>query len=158
MFRLLSVAVLAALAGPAFAGSEAAAPAGPANLYSIKADGPVAAVQTTFATTPGQAVRVTIYNSAETFLEAPFAKRYAHINERGLAIVPLHNIAPGEYSIAAYLDENGDGKLNRGKILGIPKEPVAFSNGIVPKLSKPSFDETKVSVAADSVVFITLDN
>lgn len=158
MFGVFLVGVLVALAGPAFAGSEAAASRDPANLYSIKADGPVAAVQTTFAVTPGQAVRVTIYDSAETFLEAPYAKRYAHINERGLAIVPLHNIAPGEYSIAAYLDENGDGKLNRGKILGLPKEPVAFSNGVVPKLAKPSFEETKVSVAADSVVIITLDD
>jgi len=157
VFRLFVIAVLAAIAGPAFAGSERG-PEGPANLYSVKADGPVAAVQTTFPATPGQAVRVTIYNSAESFLETPFAKRYAYTNEHGLAIVPLHNLAPGEYSIAAYLDENGDGKLNRGKILGIPKEPVAFSNGVIPKLSKPSFDETKVSVGADSVVLITLDD
>lgn len=168
MFRLFVIGVFVAFASsflaspffasPAFAGAERVAPAAPANLYSVKADGPVAAVQTAFAATPGQAVRVTIYDSAETFLEAPFAKRYAHIDERGLAIVPLHNIAPGEYSIAAYLDENGDGKLNRGKILGIPKEPIAFSNGVIPKLSRPSFDETKVSVGADSIVLITLED
>ncbi len=158
MYRLLLTGLLVAFAGSALAGSERAAPSGPANLYSLKTDGPVAAVQANFAATPGQAVRVTIYNSAESFLEAPFAKRYALINDHGLAIVPLHGIAPGEYSLAAYLDENGDGKLNRGKILGIPKEPVAFSNGVKPKLSKPSFDETKVSVDVDSIVVITLDD
>ena len=46
--------------------------------------------------------------------------------------------------------------LNRGKVLGRPKEPVAFSNGVVPKLRKPRYDETKVAVAPGSVVVITL--
>lgn len=141
-----------------FASHAAADSAEPANLYSLKTDGPVAAVQTTFAATPGQAVRITIYDSEERFLETPFAKRDGVIDERGLAIVKLDDLAPGEYSLAAYLDENGDGKLNRGKILGLPKEPVAFSNGVKPKLSKPSFEDTKVTVGADSIVVITLDD
>ncbi len=130
----------------------------PINLYSIKADGPIAAVQTTFDAEPGKAVRVTIYDSEERFLEEPHAKKEGRIDSRGLAIVPLDDLAPGEYSLAAYLDENGDGKLNRGKFLGFPKEPVAFSNGVKPKLSKPSFEDTKVSVYEDSVVVITLDD
>ena len=142
----------------AIAGTAMADSAEPANLYSLKAGGPVAAVQTTFKAEPGQAVRVTIYDSADRFLEAPYAKREGRIDERGLAVVPLNDIEPGEYSLAAYLDENGDGKLNRGKILGFPKEPVAFSNGVKPKLGKPSFDETKVSVDAESIVIITLDD
>ncbi len=153
MRRLLLTGLLVAIAGSAWADSAA-----PLNLYSLKTDGPVAAVRTTFEAEPGQAVRITIYDSAERFLEEPYAKRHGRIDERGLAIVPLDDIEPGEYSLAAYLDENGDGKLNRGKILGFPKEPIAFSNGVKPKLSKPSFDETKVSVGTDSIVVITLDD
>ena len=130
----------------------------PANLYSLKTDGPVAAVQTTFKAAPGQAVRITIYDSEERFLEVPFAKLNGEIDESGLAIIKLDSLTPGEYSLAAYLDKNGDGKLNRGKILGFPKEPVAFSNGVKPKLGKPSFEETKVTVGADSIVVITLDD
>ena len=150
---LLASGVLAVIAGTAVADS-----AEPINLFTLKTDGPVAAIKTTFAAEPGQAVRLTIYDSKENFLEIPFAKRHGRIDERGFAVVSLGNLEPGEYSIAAYLDENGDGKLNRGKFLGFPKEPVAFSNGVIPKLGKPSFDETKVSVAADSVVVITLDD
>ena len=150
---ILASGVLAVIAGSAFADS-----AEPLNLFTLKTDGPVAAVKTTFAAEPGQAVRLTIYDSEEKFLETPYAKRHGRIDERGLAVVSLGDIEPGEYSIAAYLDKNGDGKLNRGKILGFPKEPVAFSNGVTPKLGKPSFDETKVSVSADSVVVITLDD
>ncbi len=153
MRRLLFTSLLIALAGSAWA-----EPAEPANLFALKADGPVAAVRANFDAEPGQAVRITIYDSAEQFLEKPYAKRNGRIDESGLAIVPLDDIEPGEYSLAAYLDENGDGKLNRGKILGFPKEPVAFSNGVKPKLGKPSFDETKVAVGTDSIVVITLDD
>jgi uncharacterized protein (DUF2141 family) len=35
---------------------------------------------------------------------------------------------------------------------------VAFSNGVKPKLGKPSFEETKVAVNENSVVVITLDD
>jgi uncharacterized protein (DUF2141 family) len=151
--KLLITGAMLAFAGAAFAES-----AQPVNLYSLKTDGPVAAVQTTFEAEAGKAVRVTIYDSEEQFLEKPHAKRQGRLDSRGVAIVPLNDLAPGEYSIAAYLDENGDGKLNRGKFLGFPKEPVAFSNGVKPKLGKPSFEETKVAVNENSVVVITLDD
>ncbi len=150
--------VLASIALTVFATAALAESAAPLGLYSLKSAGPVAAVQTTFAAEPGQAVRITIYSNEDDFLETPYAKREGRINENGLAVVPLPDLEPGEYSLAAYLDENGDGKLNRGKILGFPKEPVAFSNGVKPTLGKPSFKETKVSVNADSVVVITLDD
>ena len=118
----------------------------------------VAAVNTDFPTTPGQAVRLSIYDSEEAFLEEARAKHQALINEEGVAVVSLDGLEPGEYAFAAYLDENGDGVLNRGKVLGFPKEPVAFSNGITPKLRKPRFDETKISVGPGSVVVITLED
>ncbi|MEM8770087.1 MAG: DUF2141 domain-containing protein [Pseudomonadota bacterium] len=134
--------------------------AGPLNLFSIRAayDHPVAAVQTTFDAEAGQAVRVSIYKSEDAFLQTAYSKREGQIDASGVAIVPLNNLAPGEYAFAAYLDENGDGVLNRGKILGRPKEPVAFSNGVKPKLGKPDFNDAKVTVEPDSVVVITLDN
>ena len=118
----------------------------------------VAAVKTEFKALPGQAVRLTIYDSEEAFLETAREKREAHLDENGVAVLPLEGLAPGEYAFAAYLDENGDGVLNRGKILGRPKEPVAFSNGVTPKLRKPRYDETKVSIGPGSVVVITLED
>ena len=84
-------------------------------------------------------------------------KHQGTLDETGLALVNLRGLKPGQYSFAAYLDENGDGKLNRSAI-GIPKEPIAFSNGFVPKLRKPAFEETKVDVERGSVVVITLED
>jgi uncharacterized protein (DUF2141 family) len=118
----------------------------------------VAAVQTTFTAEPGKRVRLVIYDSAEEFLEIARAKLQAPLDETGLALLPLDILEPGQYAFAAYLDENGDGKLNRGKILGRPKEPVAFSNGAKAKLRKPRFEEAVVEISPGSVVVITLDD
>ena len=120
--------------------------------------GAVAAIQTTFDAEPGKSVRISVYNSEETFLEEPFTKLEAPINAKGLALVPLGNLAPGQYAFAAYLDENGDGVLNRGKVLGRPKEPIAFSNGAKAKLRRPYFDEAKVDIAPGEVVVMTLED
>ncbi len=117
----------------------------------------VAAVQTNFESQAGQKVRLAVYANEQDFLEVAAVKHQGVLNEDGLALVKFLGLAPGEYSFAAYLDENGDGKLNRGA-LGIPQEPIAFSNGIVPRWSRPDFDETKVAVAPGSVVVITLED
>lgn len=118
----------------------------------------VAAVKTKFNAAPGQAVRLAVYDSEEAFLQEARAKHEAPLGSDGVAVLPLDDLDAGEYAFAAYLDVNGDGKLNRGKVLGRPKEPVAFSNGVTPKLRKPRYDETKVSVAPGSVVVITLED
>jgi len=142
---------------------------GGANADSVPQDGDlfaryadpaqaVAAVKVEFDAQPGQAVRLSIYDSEEAFLEQARAKHQALLDDDGVAVLPLASLEPGEYAFAAYLDKNGDGKLNRGKILGRPKEPVAFSNGVKPKLRKPRFDETKVIVRPGSVVIITLED
>lgn len=152
--RMLGIGVLLA-AGAAHADSVPADP-----MFSKYADPAhvVAAVKTEFTALPGQAVRLTIYDSEEAFLEQARAKFEASLDEEGVAVLPLGDLEPGEYAFAAYLDENGDGVLNRGKVLGRPKEPVAFSNGVKPKLRKPRFDEAKVTVSHGSVVVITLDD
>lgn len=120
--------------------------------------GAVAAIQTRFEAEAGQAVRLTVWDSEEAFLEEALTKLEAPLDATGLAIVPLHELPAGEYAFAAYLDENGDGKLNRGKILGRPKEPLAFSNGAKAKLRKPHYEEAKVEIAPGEVVVITLDD
>jgi uncharacterized protein (DUF2141 family) len=103
----------------------------------------------------GREVRLTVYDNPETFLEMPASRHHAKVGDDGLAVMQVRGLKAGEYSFVAYLDENGDGKLNRNA-LGKPKEPFIFSNDVKPKLKKPSFDETKVSVAPGEVVVLTL--
>lgn len=156
MMRVLLAIILAGFAvGAAHADSVGALK--PFARYA-NPDIAVAAVQTTFDAEPGQAVRVSVYDSEDAFLESALAKLEAPLDETGLAVLPLEGLSPGEYAFAAYLDQNGDGVLNRGKILGRPKEPVAFSNIGAPKLSKPEFNDAKVAVAPGDVVVITLED
>jgi uncharacterized protein (DUF2141 family) len=54
----------------------------------------------------------------------------------------ISSIPNGNYAIALYQDQNGNGKLDTN-IFGIPTEPYAFSNNKVPVFSEPSFEKCK---------------
>ena len=97
-------------------------------------------------------------DSEEAFLDRAAAKFEAIVGEDGVAVLSLANLAPGAYVFVAYYDANGDGRLNRGGMLGRPKEPFAFSNGVRPKLRRPRFDEAKVEVDRGAVVVIELED
>lgn len=155
MRKLLGIGIV--LAGISAAHADSAPSANPFTKYA-EPDAAVAAIQTRFEAPAGQAVRLTVWDSEDAFLEDALTKFEAPLDATGLAIFPLHELPAGEYAFAAYLDENGDGKLNRGKILGRPKEPVAFSNGAKIKLRKPHYEEAKVDIAPGDVVVITLDD
>jgi uncharacterized protein (DUF2141 family) len=117
-------------------------------------DSVVLAVRADFAP-PGGAVRLSVFDEMD-FLRQPAARAEALVGEDGVAVVPLE-LQPGAYAFVAYYDENGDGQLNRG-LVGRPKEPYIFSNGVKPKTRKPRFEETKVDVAPGEVVVLTLED
>jgi uncharacterized protein (DUF2141 family) len=54
----------------------------------------------------------------------------------------INSIPNGDYAIALYQDQNGNGKLDTN-FFGIPTEPYAFSNNKVPFFSEPSFEKCK---------------
>lgn len=101
------------------------------------------------------AVRLMIYADEATFLKAPMAKLEAPIDENGVAVFRISHLEPGEYAFAAYHDANGDGVLNRNR-LGLPKEAYAFSNNVVPRLRRPSFNRTKVTIDGPSAIGFAL--
>ena len=101
-------------------------------------------------------MRLSVYDSAGSFLETALAKIEAPVDETGVAIVTMGALAEGDYAFVAYYDENGDGVLNRGA-LGLPKERYAFSNGVRPKLRRPKFDDAKVTVRSGSLVVLRID-
>ena len=64
----------------------------------------------------------------------------------GKARVVFEGLPPGGYAVAAYHDENGDGKLDTG-FLGIPTEGLASSNDAKGFMGPPSFEKARVEVA-----------
>lgn len=153
-YRLASMAVAVAVGAGTALADNATAPEALAQ-YSDPAS-VVLAVKTAFPA-PGGSVRVSVYDD-KSFLENAIIKQQATLDENGVALVSLRELEPGAYAFVAYFDANGDGRLNRGGLLGKPKEPLVFSNGVRPKLRKPHFDEAKVDVAPGSVVLLTIED
>lgn len=63
----------------------------------------------------------------------------------GKARVVFRGLPPGGYAVAAYHDENGNGKLDTG-FLGIPTEGLASSNDAKGFMGPPSFEKARVEV------------
>ena len=62
--------------------------------------------------------------------------------------VTIPDLRPGPYAIMLYHDENGNGRLDRGGLLGMPTEGYAFSNNAPVRFGPPSFDAMKVELKA----------
>ncbi|NBO39267.1 DUF2141 domain-containing protein [bacterium] len=83
-------------------------------------------------------VCMSLFNSPEGFPDsadkAVLAKCFEVI-EKSFS-VQIRDVPPGVYAIAAWHDENSDGKLNYN-VIGIPKEGLAFSENGKPRISPP---------------------
>jgi uncharacterized protein (DUF2141 family) len=58
-------------------------------------------------------------------------------------------VAPGTYAVSVLHDVNSNGDLDTN-FLGIPKEPLGFSNGAKPKMGPPSFDAAKFTHGSEA--------
>jgi len=93
-------------------------------------------------------LHASLYASEEGFPTKP-EKALRHVDApivAGKARVVFEGLRPGGYAVAAYHDENGDGKLDTG-FLGIPAEGLAASNDAKGFMGPPSFEKAKVEVA-----------
>ncbi len=93
------------------------------------------------------AVRVNLYASAQSFLAHEAAQIEANVPLQGAPLLVFRGLQPGTYAVVAYYDRNQNGKLDRG-VFGVPLEPLGFSNGVVPVLSRPGFAEAAFVVEA----------
>jgi uncharacterized protein (DUF2141 family) len=59
------------------------------------------------------------------------------------------DMPPGTYGAAVIHDENGNGKLDKN-FLGMPLEGYGISNNHTHALSRPTWNESKFAVAADT--------
>ena len=59
----------------------------------------------------------------------------------------IEDVPPGEYALLVYHDENNNNRIDKN-FIGIPKEPVGFSNGYQPK-GPPSYQRAAFTLAKD---------
>jgi uncharacterized protein (DUF2141 family) len=86
-------------------------------------------------------VRCSLFSSAEDFpkkTEKATGLSTADISD-GRASCEFKDIPPGTYAIAAFHDENSNGRLDTN-FMGIPREGVGASNGATGHLGPPKFE------------------
>jgi uncharacterized protein (DUF2141 family) len=74
---------------------------------------------------PGKGVYVALYDSQENFESQRYCRNLRFIGEKlppDSLRYSFDELPAGEYLVASYQDEDGDGKMTKG-FFGIPKEP-----------------------------------
>ena len=61
----------------------------------------------------------------------------------------LHDLPAGTYGIQVMQDVNGNGKLD-SNMIGIPKEPWAFSNNAAGRFGPPTWKDVQFTIEADT--------
>jgi len=102
-------------------------------------------------------ILVAIYREEETFLkfEHVYRTQEAPASE-GMTRVVIANLPLGQYALAIFHDENGNEELDTN-FIGIPKEPLGFSNAKLKTFGPPGFKECIVELKADTLIKITLE-
>ena len=75
--------------------------------------------------------------------------------EGDTVVIEISALAPGEYAIAAFHDEDGDAVFDRG-LFGVPTERYGFSNNARGSTGPPDYEDALFTVAGDSLV-ISID-
>ena len=92
---------------------------------------------------------VAIYQDAEGFPKDPKAAltgRSVPIDNRALRLV-FDRVPAGEFAVAAYHDENSNGKLDTGAF-GRPTEGYGFSRDAKGNFGPPSFEDARLTLDA----------
>lgn len=93
-------------------------------------------------------VEMSIYRTEDEFpVKDKHFKKYRFKPKNGKLSAKIKDLAYGEFALAIYQDVDGSGKINQN-LIGIPKEPYAFSNNFKPKLKAPSYDNCKFEYSA----------
>lgn len=95
-------------------------------------------------------VAFVLFDSANTFgdLRDPYKVTIHALDDRERYLI--ENVEPGEYALLVYFDENNNGRIDKN-FIGIPKEPLAFSNSYRPK-GPPSYQRAAFRIEADETV------
>lgn len=103
-------------------------------------------------------VNMSVYDSKENFLSKPFKQKRGDMLDGKDIQVVIEGLCLGhQYSIASFLDENDNQKLDKN-FIGMPQEPYGFSKNVKGTFGPPSYEETKITLDQENKqISITLD-
>jgi len=97
---------------------------------------------------PTGTVEVTLFNSAETFMQEPYRQQSGKSNDMGEFITEFTDLTSGEYAVVVVHDANDNGKLDTG-FLGFGGESYRFSNDASSWFGRPDYEDAKIITAPD---------
>lgn len=98
-------------------------------------------------------VHIDLCTEQEFLKDCPIVTEVAAV--KGRTILTLHGLKPGIYAVQATLDENRNGRVDRG-LFGIPKEGVGFSNDAPIRLAPPRWKEAMFELREDKSIALKL--
>lgn len=99
----------------------------------------------------GYTLMVEIFNSENGFLSDNKQVRAIKVKiTSNRATVLMQGLIPGNYAVAAFVDTNQNGNLDRN-FVGMPTELYGFSGEARRLFGPPSFDEAKFELGDDTV-------
>jgi len=100
-------------------------------------------------------IELWLFNTPETFGDLRDPAYRLRVPADGRKDIPLVDILPGEYALVVHHDKNGNGELDKN-FIGIPREPLGFSNGYRPK-GPPGYRRAVFDLATDSEESLTVE-
>lgn len=105
---------------------------------------PVMEVEIDGEVIPGNTIHIALYRPEDNFPSEQSAFRTASVKADGSTASIRFEVPYGDYALAVFQDNNGNGKLDK-TMIGFPKEPFGFSNNFRPKTGKPKFKNCKIT-------------
>lgn len=94
-----------------------------------------------------------IYNDPGQFPDmTPYMNKIVPINSGNSSSEVQINLPAGDYAVAVFLDQNGNGKLDKN-FLGIPKERFGFSKNPRVLTGAPSFQDCEIKIEKETHKF-----
>ena len=90
-------------------------------------------------------VEITLFDSAESFLNEVYLQQSGMADEEGRFEVEFSGLPDGEYAVVVVHDANDNGKLDNG-FLGFGGESYGYSNNAKPWFGRPDFEDVKFTV------------
>ncbi|MFM1877231.1 MAG: hypothetical protein RLZZ241_97 [Bacteroidota bacterium] len=102
-------------------------------------------------------IQVALFNSESGFLKSDHAYKLSSVPANaGTTRVQINNLPKGTYALAIFHDLNANRQLDTNWI-GIPKEPMGFSNAHVKAFGPPGFEECRLELQRDMVISVQLE-
>lgn len=113
-------------------------------------------VQVVGVTSDDGQILVAVYDKEEGFLKEGNALMGVRAKAvSGMTELHIDNLPDGMYALAIYHDENGNEELDTNW-LGIPKEPIGFSNAKMKTFGPPGFKDCAFRFDSDKQIRIEL--